>query len=328
MVGKCAFLFPGQGAQTPGMAIDLWEKYDAVKKLFALANEAFHTDAVSLLRDSSPDELKKTEIAQPSIVLAELAAWTVLLERGIAPVAAAGHSLGEYSALAAAGVIDRETCLRLVFERGTAMAEAVKQAALTNDDVDGEMNGNGNGSGMAAVIGLPLERVESLVAAWTAEGLAGLYSANLNSPRQTVVSGTSAALKEAEARFKEAGAKRVILLAVGGPFHSPLMRSAADRFARTLAGIAFADPSIPFFSDVTGKRETDGAEIKRLATEQITSAVRWTDIEAGVAALQVDAVLEPGPGKTLCGLWKDTGSAIPCYAAGSDADIEQIMMKN
>jgi [acyl-carrier-protein] S-malonyltransferase len=305
------------------MAIDLWEKYDAVKKLFALANEAFHADAISLLRDSSPDELKKTEIAQPSIVLAEMAAWTVLLERGIVPVAAAGHSLGEYPALVAAGVIDQETCLRLVVERGKAMADAVKQAALTDD---GE--GNGNGSGMAAVIGLPPERVEGLVAAWTAGGLAGLYSANLNSPRQTVVSGTSVALKEAEGRFKEAGAKRVIPLAVGGPFHSPLMRSAADRFAHTLARVAFADPSIPFFSDVTGKWETDGAEIKRLATEQITSAVRWTDIEAGIAALRVDAVLEPGPGKTLCGLWKDTGSAIPCYAAGSAADIEHVIMNN
>ncbi|MDR1230081.1 MAG: ACP S-malonyltransferase [Spirochaetaceae bacterium] len=319
MVGQCAFLFPGQGAQTPGMAIDLWEKYDAVKQLFALAGEVFHADAVSLLRDSSPDELKKTEIAQPSIVLAELAAYTVLLERGIAPVAAAGHSLGEYPALVAAGVIDRETCLRLVFERGKAMAEAVKQAASIN------VGGEGNGSGMAAVIGLPPEKVESLVAAWTAEGLAGLYSANLNSPRQTVVSGTSAALKEAEGRFKEAGAKRFIPLAVGGPFHSPLMRSAAECFAKTLDGVAFADPVIPFFSDVTGRRETSGAEIKRLATEQITSAVRWTDIEAGVAALHVDAVLEPGPGKTLCGLWKDTGSAIMCYAAGNDADIEVIM---
>jgi [acyl-carrier-protein] S-malonyltransferase len=177
---------------------------------------------------------------------------------------------------------------------------------------------------MAAVIGLPPEKVESLVTEWTAAGLTGLYSANLNSPRQTVVSGTQSALQEAETRFKEAGAKRCILLAVAGPFHSPLMQSAADRFEKTLTGVTFADPVIPFFSNVTGKQETSGAELKKLAAKQITSAVRWTDIETGIAALNVNAVLEPGPGKTLCGLWKDTGSVIPSHAAGSDADIQRL----
>lgn len=302
------------------MALDLWEKYDVVKKLFALAGEVLKTDAVALLRDSSPDDLKKTELAQPSIALAELAARAVLLEQGVTPVAAAGHSLGEYPAMVTAGVIDEKTCLYLVAERGKAMAEMVKETVYPK----------GQGSGMAAVIGLPPETVESLVAAWTEKGekgggtLTGLYSANLNSPRQTVVSGTSAALKEAEARFGEAGAKRFVPLAVGGPFHSPLMRNAADSFAKTLAGVTFADPSIPFFSNVTGKQERDGAEIKRLAVKQITDAVRWTDIEAGIAALGVETVLEVGPGKTLCGLWKDTGSAIPCYAAGTEADIQKI----
>jgi [acyl-carrier-protein] S-malonyltransferase len=309
-----AFLFPGQGSQTPGMAIDLWEKYDAVKKLFSQADAVFKTDTVALLRDSSPEELKKTEIAQPAIVLAELAARVVLLEQGLVPGAAAGHSLGEYPALVTAGVIDDETCLRLVSERGKAMAEAVYALHASS----------GNGGGMAAVIGLPPEKVESLVAEWTAAGLTGLYSANLNSPRQTVVSGTQSALQKAEARFKEAGAKRFILLAVAGPFHSPLMQSAADRFVQILAGVTFADPVTPFFSNVTGKQETSGAELKKLAAKQITSAVRWTDIEAGIAALNVNAVLEPGPGKTLCGLWKDTGSTIPSHAAGSDADIQAL----
>jgi [acyl-carrier-protein] S-malonyltransferase len=298
------------------MALDLWEKYDAVKKLFSQAGEIFKTDAVALLRSSLPEELKKTEVAQPAIVLAELAARAVLLERGIIPGAAAGHSLGEYPALTTAGVIDEETCLRLVCERGKAMAAAVKEAASSESAP--------SGGGMAAVIGLPPEKVESLVTEWTAGGLTGLYAANLNSPRQTVVSGTQTALKEAEARFKEAGARRFISLAVGGPFHSPLMQSAADHFEKTLAGVTFADPHIPFFSNVTGKLETSGTELKRLAVRQITGAVRWTDIEAGIAALHVEAVLEPGPGKTLCGLWKDTGSAISCYTAGSDTDIQSL----
>jgi [acyl-carrier-protein] S-malonyltransferase len=315
MVEKCAFLFPGQGSQVPGMALDLWEKYDVVKRLFALASEVLQADAVALLNDSSPDELKKTEIAQPAIALAELAVAAVLRERGITPIAVAGHSLGEYPALAAAGVIDERTCLRLVAERGKAMAEAVKAASSSD----------GGRSGMAAVIGLPPETVEGLVTAWTQEGLAGLYAANLNSPRQTVVSGTEAALKEAEARFKEA--KRFVPLAVGGPFHSPLMRSAAHHFEKTLETVTFADPAIPFFSNVTGKQETSGADIKRLAVKQITSAVRWTDIEAAIVALGVDAVLEVGPGKTLCGLWKDRGSTIPCYAAGNEADIVLLLEK-
>jgi [acyl-carrier-protein] S-malonyltransferase len=317
MVARCAFLFPGQGAQAPGMALDLWEKYDVVKALFALASEIFKRDAVTLLRDSSPDELKKTQTAQPAIALAELAVRAVLRERGVVPAAAAGHSLGEYPALVTAGVINAETCLRLTVERGAAMAEAARAASSPE----------GGGSGMAAVIGLAPETVEGLVAEWTAKGLSGLYAANLNSPRQTVVSGTGAALKEAEARFKEAGAKRFVPLAVSGPFHSPLMQSAADRFARILADVSFADPVIPFFSNVTGKQETSGAELKRLAVLQITGAVRWTDIEAGVAALGVDAVLETGPGKTLCGLWKDTGSAVPCYAAGNDADITNAVVQ-
>jgi [acyl-carrier-protein] S-malonyltransferase len=283
-----------------------------------------------LLRDSSPDELKRTEVAQPAIALAELAALTALCERGVLPAAAAGHSLGEYPALAAAGVIDEETCLRLVAQRGKAMAQAVKEAASFERGKNGE-HGQGEGSGgmgatgMAAVIGLPPEAVEGLVVAWTKEGLTGFYGANFNSPRQTVVSGTRAALAEAEARFKKAGAKRFVPLAVGGPFHSPLMESAARHFEKTLETVTFANPAIPFFSNVTGKQQTSGAELKRLAVKQITGAVRWTDIEAGIAALEPGAVLEVGPGKTLCGLWKDAGSAIPCYAAGSDEDIQMVL---
>ncbi|MDR0639925.1 MAG: ACP S-malonyltransferase [Spirochaetaceae bacterium] len=323
MVEKCAFLFPGQGAQTPGMALDLWEKYDVVKRLFALAGEVLKTDAVALLRDSSPDELKRTEVAQPSIALAELAAFAVFRERGVVPVAAAGHSLGEYPALAAAGVIDEESCLRLVTQRGKAMAWAVKEAVLL-DNAGDVGNRESGGIWMAAVIGLPPETIEGLAAAWTKEGFPGLYAANLNSARQTVVSGTRAVLQEAEARFKAAGAKRFVPLAVGGPFHSPLMRRAAERFEEALVPVSFADPVIPFFSNVTGKQETSGAELKRLAVKQITGTVRWTDIEAGIAALGVGAVLEAGPGKTLCGLWKDSGSAVPCYAAGSEADIQAI----
>jgi [acyl-carrier-protein] S-malonyltransferase len=301
------FLFPGQGAQAPGMAVDLFDKYDAVKKLFALANDIFARDALAMLRDSSADELRQTDVAQPAIALSELAVRAALLEHGITASATAGHSLGEYPALCTAGVIGEAECLRLVAARGKAFSAS------------GAAPG-----GMAAVVGLAPEAVEGLVAEWTAAGLSGLYAANLNSPRQTVVSGTLDALAEAEARFPKAGARRFIKLAVGGPFHSPLMAGAADSFAKTLETAVFADPSIPFFSNVSGKQVASGAELKALAVRQITQAVRWTEIEAGIAALNPGAVLETGPGKTLCGLWKDTGSAAPCHAAGTVADIEQL----
>jgi [acyl-carrier-protein] S-malonyltransferase len=189
------------------------------------------------------------------------------------------------------------------------------------------------GPGMAAIIGLPPEQVEALVAEWRAAAKAGgsdadLYAANFNSPRQTVVSGTAAALAMAEERFKAAGARRVIRLQVAGPFHSPLIASAAEKFRPVLDGVNFQDPAIPFYSNVTGKRVGSGAEAKKLALAQITSPVRWTGEEKAMQDAGIDCALEAGPGKVLQGLWKDSlspdaaaGSAPPCYLAGTVADI-------
>ena len=322
--GAYLFLFPGQGAQTAGMAVDLYEKYDAVKKLFSVADDVLKTDSLALLRDSTAEALKQTEIAQLAIALAELAVRAALTEHGVHPVAVAGHSLGEYPALAAAGVLDEADTLRLVAARGRAFAEAVRTGAE---------------GGMAAVLGLSPETVENLVTEWTAAGtLQGLYAANFNSARQTVVSGTHDALEAAEPRFKEAGAKRFIPLAVSGPFHSPLMEAAAAQFSGTLSAVTFHDAKIPFFSNVTGKEVRSGAELKTLALQQITAPVRWTAIEERLAALAGNAaadstgnaansavtLLETGPGRTLSGLWKDTGSVIPCYPAGTAADIAAV----
>jgi [acyl-carrier-protein] S-malonyltransferase len=183
------------------------------------------------------------------------------------------------------------------------------------------------GAGMAAVIGLPPEEVESLLSRWKAEGFDQLYGANYNSPKQVVVSGTGAALAAAADKFKEAGARRVIRLQVSGPFHSPLMAGAAEIFAPALKAAHFAEPQIPCFSNVSGKVISSGAEAKALALRQITEAVRWTREEAEIAALNIDAALETGPGKVLQGLWKDAafeGAAIPCYAAGTVYDIEAL----
>jgi len=306
------YLFPGQGAQYPGMALDLLESGSAgVKRLFSLSSEFFGKDMADILRNSSSDDLKPTDMAQPTITLANLAAAAYLAEKGIKPAGAAGFSLGEYSALAAAGVISEEDCLLLVTKRGKAMQAAIDR--INQNDP--------RPPGMAAVIGLSPEKVEALIAEW---GIAGLNAANINSPKQVAVSGSADALEEAEKRFKEAGARRVMRLAVAGPYHSPFMKSAAEEFSIALEKIKFSDPVIPFFSNVTGKQVESGGEAKILAHRHILEGVRWTDEEAAITLLKPEALFEVGPGKVLQGLWKDTENAIPCYGAGTAAEINAL----
>ncbi|MDR1903614.1 MAG: ACP S-malonyltransferase [Treponema sp.] len=306
------FLFPGQGAQYQGMALDFLEAGGTeARKLFEIASGVMGLDMEALLRDSDAETLKRTDISQPAVTLANLAAAGCLAEKGFKSKGCAGFSLGEYAALAGAGVISAEDCFRLVKERGAAMqAEAVR------------LRGEGGAPGMAAVIGLSPGEVETLIAGWKAGGLADLYAANINSPRQTVVAGTASALEEAENRFKAAGARRCVRLQVAGPFHSPLIAAAAGRFKPYLEAVRFSDPVIPLYSNVTGRLVGTGAEAKTLAIRQITEPVQWVREEAAIAALSgIEACLETGPGKVLQGLWKDSGSTIPCLAAGTLADI-------
>jgi [acyl-carrier-protein] S-malonyltransferase len=321
---KVVYLFPGQGAQYQGMALDfLASASAAVKKLFEQASAAFGKDAEALLRDSDADTLKRTDVSQPTVTLANLAAAAYLAERGWAPLACAGFSLGEYAALVCAGVMSAEDCFRLVKARGESMqknADRLREAA-GGDAV--------SAPGMAAIVGLAPDQVEALIAEWTkAEGPGGLknlYAANINSPRQLVVSGTAAALTEAETRFKEAGAKRVIRLQVAGPFHSPLLADVTEAFGPVLESVTFNDPKLPLYSNVTGKQIASGAEAKKLALAQITSPVRWVGEEAAITqAGGFEACLEVGPGKVLQGLWKDSGTEIPCYPAGTIEDISKL----
>lgn len=321
--GKVIFLFPGQGAQYPGMGLDLCETSAAARDVFAAASEALSLDMAALIRDSDAETLKRTDISQPALSAASLAAAACLKERGILPSGCAGFSLGEYPALACAGLISIEDCFTLTRERGKAMQAAINRIAV--NCIDRIAQAGSQPPGMAAVLGLAPEQVEALIAEWKASGSAAdLYAANINSPRQVVVSGSGAALAEAETRFKEAGAKRVIRLQVAGPFHSPFMKEAAEAFAPVLEKVNFSDPAIPFFSNVTGKQVSNGAEAKALALRQIVEGVRWTDEEAAVAKLEPAAVLETGPGKVLQGLWKDTGSAAPAYGAGTAAEIKEL----
>ncbi|MCL2764263.1 MAG: ACP S-malonyltransferase [Treponema sp.] len=309
------YLFPGQGAQYSGMALDLLESA-AVKSVFDTASEIFSRDARELLQ-SDADTLRRTDVAQPAITVANLAAAAYLGEQGFSPAACAGFSLGEYAALVCAGIIDIADCLRLVKARGEAMQK-------TADKLREQCGDAAAAPGMAAIVGLAPEQVDELISKWSREGLKDLYAANINSPKQLVVSGTAAALQEAETRFKEAGARRVIRLQVAGPFHSPLMAEAVDAFVPALEAVTFRDPVIKIFSNVTGKAIFSGAEAKKLAVQHITCPVRWVDEEASIAECGIEACLEAGPGKVLQGLWKDAGMEIPIFAAGTAADIANI----
>jgi [acyl-carrier-protein] S-malonyltransferase len=298
------------------MALDLLETGEAeVGRLFALASDLMGRDMGALLTDSDAEGLMRTDIAQPAVTLANLAAAAFLRSRGILPRAVAGFSLGEYAALAVAGIIGAADCFALVRARGRAMQDSADRIARENGDA---------APGMAAVIGLDPRRVEELTAKWTAEGLAGLYCANFNSPKQVVVSGTAPALAVAGERFREVGAKRVVRLSVAGPFHSPLIADAADAFGPVLESVRFGDPRIPFYSNVSGGPVGSGEEAKRLALRQIVSPVRWTAEEAAIAAAGVDGLLETGPGRVLQGLWRDSGLPHPCYGAGTAAEIEAL----
>ncbi|MCL2044496.1 MAG: ACP S-malonyltransferase [Treponema sp.] len=313
------FLFPGQGAQYQGMGLDFFAGGSAaVNKLIETASAVFEQDAQTLL-NLDADTLKRTDISQPAITLANLAAAAFLAEQGWQPAASAGFSLGEYAALVCTGVISAEDCLHLVKARGTVMQQA-------SDNLRESAGGDASAApGMAAVMGLAPQEAEALIDQWKTAGLVDLYAANINSPKQLVVSGTAAALTEAETRFKEAGARRVIRLPVAGPFHSPLLANAAEAFRPALEAVTFSDPKIPLYSNVTGKQIESGAEAQKLALLQITGPVRWTEIEAAITADAVfSACLEVGPGKVLQGLWKDSGSEIPCYPAGTMEDIRKI----
>jgi len=301
------FIFPGQGAQFSGMGIDLYDADDGstgVRALFDLASGITGSDIRGLL-NADAETLKQTDVSQVAITVASLAAARFLKARGIKPSACAGFSLGEYPALAIAGVITEADAIRLTLARGRIM-----------QDVCSTITGAGMSAGMAAVLGLSPEQVDAVIASLA---LDGLYAANYNSPLQTVVSGTAEALDRCEEAFKAAGARRIVRLKVAGPFHSPLMAAAAEKFAPVIAGVPFADPAIPLFSNVTGKRVTSGEEARSCAVSHITNPVRWTEEEASIAAFMAavgdgtdSTLVEVGPGKVLSGLWSDSKLAGSC----------------
>ena len=305
---KACFLFPGQGAQYIGMGKDFHATSKEAKDIFDMASEISKLDLKKLIFEGSEDDLKQTRVTQIALAVVEAAASACIRDYGTKPGGVAGFSLGEWPALVEAGFLDLPTMFRLVSERGRLMAEA------------GERSG---GSGMAAVLGLEPSVIET---ALREAGIEDVWPANLNSPSQTVVSGTEAGLGRIEAPLKAAGAKRVIRLKVSGAFHSPVMKYAYDGFKELLTDVVFEDAKIPFFSNVTGGLIKSGAEAKRCAAEQIISAVRWADEEKAILAGGFDACMEAGPGTVLGGLWKSVSEAVPCHPCGTVDQIASISL--
>lgn len=309
---KRCFVYPGQGAQFVGMGKDLFDQYPTARELFELASGTVDFDLVSLVFAGSEEEIKATNRSQIAITAVNLAARRVLAEHGIESAAAAGFSLGEYSALVDAGVLAEADALSLVAERGRIMEE-----------VSRSLDSEGGSAGMAAVLGIDADAIQQALAG---AGIGDVYPANLNSPVQTVLSGTAAGLARAEPVLKEAGARRVIVLKVSGPFHSPLMEQARVRFADVLSNVGFSDPSKPVYSNVTGTLIATGDEARTLCADQLVKPVRWVDEERLIARDEYDELLEVGPGEVLSGLWKAYQKTypdvdIPCRPAGS---VEQI----
>lgn len=276
-------LFPGQGAQAVGMGRDLAEGLDECRALFARAGDVLGFDLLKLCAEGPLGELTKSHNAQPAIFVVSVAARTALVHYagGALEVGgAAGHSLGEWTALYEAGVISFADAVRVLHARGRFMQEACEAAP----------------GGMLAVIGLPAEKVREIAAA------AGLEVANLNSPVQTVLSGPAERIGAGEAAAKAAGAKRALRLPVAGAFHSSLMKPAADQLAELLQGVEFRAPKCPVWSNVTGKPHTTPDEIRLRMVAQVVSAVRWTDCFTDMAAAGLKRGFECGPGTVLSGL--------------------------
>lgn len=300
MSKKYAFLFPGQGAQAPGMIKDVCEAHPEARACLDSISEIVGEDIPALLWETEAAVLSRSDRSQLSITAASLAVAAALKAKGIEPALCAGFSLGEFPAMCLSGVLSFEDTIRIVKLRGEIMQKVCDDIAARSA---------GNPPGMAAVMGLAPDQVKEI-----AKAAGEAYAANMNSVKQTVVSGTAEALAKLEELGKAAGARRVMRLAVAGPYHSPLMQAAADELQKVLADVVFNDPKTIFLSNVTGKAVTSGAEIKKNAILHLTNPVLWTDEEAvlgkiiqeGQAAGEEWSILEPGPGKVLCGLWKDT----------------------
>lgn len=319
---KNVFVFPGQGAQKKGMLKDVCEKYPEAMATVLKAQEISGEPVSDYMWETEDAELARSDRSQLAITTAALALVNVLKAKNIEPEMCAGFSLGEFAALCTAGVVSFEDTIKLVQQRGKIMQKVCDELAASS---------NGNQPGMAAVIGLTQEQVISAVEQLSKEGVA--FAANLNSPKQTVISGTAEGLEKAEKACVDAGCRRFIKLKVAGPFHSPLMIKAGEEFKKVLDNTTFNNPSKRLFSNVTGKEVTTAEEAKKLAVMHFTNPVHWLEEETEIAKIigyeNEDCannykLFEVGPGTVLSGLWRDSGFAehISCSAVNTVESLD------
>ena len=278
---KKAYIFPGQGAQFPGMAKEIYENNTTAREMMEKANDILGFRITDIMFEGTPEELKETKVTQPAIFLHSVVLAKCLPD--FAPDMVAGHSLGEFSALVAAGAMDFEEGLKLVSIRAQAMQKACEM----------------NPGTMAAVIRLSADRIEEICAS-TEEGI--VVAANYNCEDQIVISGEKAAVEAACIRLKEAGARRALVLPVGGAFHSPLMEPARAELAEGIEKAVFHTPICPVYQNVTALPSTDPEEIKANLLAQLTSSVKWTQSVRNMIGDGADTFIELGPGQVLQGL--------------------------
>ncbi|PJC88166.1 [acyl-carrier-protein] S-malonyltransferase [Vibrio sp. HA2012] len=304
-MSKFAIVFPGQGSQAVGMLAELGEQFDVVRNTFAEASEALGYDLWALIQNGPVEDLNQTFRTQPALLASSVAVWRVWQEQGQEqPAVLAGHSLGEYSALVCAGVIDFKQAIKLVELRGQLMQEAVPAGV----------------GAMYAIIGLD----DDVIAKACEEAAQGevVSPVNFNSPGQVVIAGNKAAVERAGALCKEAGAKRALPLPVSVPSHCALMKPAADKLAVALQDIEFNTPVIPVINNVDVMAETDPAKIKDALVRQLYSPVRWTGGVQKMSEDGVDTLLEFGPGKVLTGLTKRIVKTLSAAAVNDVASLE------
>ncbi|MEZ5555709.1 ACP S-malonyltransferase [Haliea sp.] len=298
-LSHCAFVFPGQGSQKVGMLAGAHAAFPAVRETFDEASAALGMDVWSLVQEGPQEALNLTATTQPILLTASVALWRAWRAAGGAePALLAGHSLGEFSALVCAGSLAFDDAVRLVRQRGEFMQTAVPL---------------GEG-GMAAIIGLDDESIDRICGEVSAAGDGEVAAVNFNSPGQVVIAGHAAAVEQASAALKAAGAKRAMPLPVSAPFHTSLMRPAGERLAEVLASIAIQAPAIPVVHNVHARPESDPERIRSLLVEQIYSPVQWTACVAYMAAQGVTQVVECGPGKVLSGLNKRIDGALQSHS--------------